>query len=175
MFKKAPKLEQLLPVYAVIVVLIYLWSLIHFFWKLPSWIYFLSAGEISVVLAYMIVINLVESLFILLLIIALKVVLSRIWPDDQFIVKGVLLTLVGLGFLIYRNHYFPTKAIYALTWLQLASVIGLGMLVILVPLNKVPAFSRAMDALADRFIIFLYIAIPASAISLLVVLFRNLF
>jgi hypothetical protein len=167
-------LQELTPVYAVIVVILYSWSLIHFFWKLPSWLDFLSAGEISVVLAYMIVINAIESILVLLAVLVARWVFFWAWPDGQFIVKGVVLVVAGLGFLMLRNHYFPTKALYALTLTHWLSLSGAAILIILFPFGRIPLFQRAVASLADRFVVFLYISMPATVLAILIVVLRNL-
>lgn len=172
--KKIPKIQHVIPVYAVIVTVTYGWSLIHFFWNLSSWLYFSSVGEIFVIFAYMMVVNLVESLFLLFFIIAIHYIIPSIWLSDQFIVKGVLSILIGLGFLIYRNHYFPAKALYELTSFQWISILSVEVVIFIAPFYKTPFLCNAIEKLADRFIVFLYIAIPVSVISIVIVLFRNL-
>lgn len=38
----------------------------RFFWKLPSWLYYASLGEIAIMYAYMVTVNLIESILVLL-------------------------------------------------------------------------------------------------------------
>jgi hypothetical protein len=173
--KRIPKIEHVIPVYAVIVTITYTWSMLQFFWNLPSWFHFSSIGEVFVIFTYMTVVNLIESLLALFFILAVFFILPPVLVSDQFTTKAALIAFTGLGFLIYRNIYFPVKALSELTALQWASLLGFEVLILLAPFNKLPVFCKVIENLADRFIIFLYIIIPASALSLVVVLFRNLF
>src|SRR5687767_1339992 len=101
---KIPKLEEIAPVYAVIVMMVYPWTLTRYFWKLSSWILFASVGDLAVFLAYMLVVNLLESILVLLVPLAMSVILPREWFYDHFKTRGVALVLFGLGFLIYLNR-----------------------------------------------------------------------
>ncbi len=172
--KKIPKTDHIIAVYAVIATITFIWSIIQFFWNLPSWLYFSSIGEIFVIFTYMMTFSLIESLLVLFFIIVLFTILPSVFVSGQFITKAVLVTLTGFGFLIYRNLHFPTKALSDLTLLQWALILGLHFLILTFPLNKFPAFGKAVENLTDRFIIFMYITIPLSILSVIVVLARNL-
>jgi hypothetical protein len=62
---RLPPIQQIFAVYGISALLIHGWTLIWFFWKLPSWEYFLNFREISVALAYAMAVNLLECLSIL--------------------------------------------------------------------------------------------------------------
>ena len=63
--KRIPSWGKIVPVFAVIVLIVYAWTIIWFFWKLPSWLFFLNAGEILTAFAYSLATNLAESLVVL--------------------------------------------------------------------------------------------------------------
>jgi hypothetical protein len=107
-FRKIPKLDDIAPVYAVIVMMIYPWTLSRFFWKLSSWILFASVGDLTVFFAYMVVVNLLESVLVLLVPILMSIILPQKWFYDQFKTKSISLVLLGLGYLIYLD-----KKLYA--------------------------------------------------------------
>ncbi len=171
--KRIPKLEQIMPVYAVIVVMIYPWSLLRFFWRLPSWLYFSSIGEIVVIFAYMVVVNLVESILVLLAPILLSIILPQKWFYDRFITKGTLLILLGLGYLIYFNNHlkvqsFPLELVY---WTPVVAVAILGLVFVI---DRINFLNKILEELTNRLVVFLYISIPISVVSLLTVLIRNI-
>jgi hypothetical protein len=172
--ERIPPLKLLVPVYAVIAAIIYTWSVIQFFWDLSGWLYFSSLKDVFVIFAYLMTVNLIESLLILGLVVILFLLFFRLWGRDQFVVKSALLVVSGLAFLIYRNIQFPTKALYGLSSVQWIFLSVIGVLIMTAPLNKAPAFSSLIESIADRFIILLYIMVPMSVISLAVVIFRNL-
>ena len=173
--RKVPKLEDIAPVYAVIVIMIYPWTLTRFFWKLPSWILFASVGDLAAIVSYMVVINLLESILVLLVLIAISILLPRKWFYDRFQTRSVALVLFGVSYLIYLNMNFQAGSAYLQTlirWIPAAIVVIL-MLMFLV--ERVNFLRGALEELASRLTIFLYISIPVSVISLVVVLVRNVF
>lgn len=173
--QKIPKLAQIAPVYAVAVAMIYPWSISRFFWRLPSWLYYSSAGEIAVIFAYMMVVNLIESALVLLAPVFLSVVLPKKWFFDSFVTKGALLLSLSLGYVMYFDNQlnyqvpFPLDLVYQ-TPIILAVIFALVFL-----LDWLGFLRKILLDLSDRLIVFLYISIPVSLISLLVILVRNIF
>jgi hypothetical protein len=175
MIEKIPKLEDIAPVYAVIVMMIYPWTLSRFFWKLSSWILFASVGDLAALFAYMVVVNLLESIVVLLVPILMSIILPQKWFYDRFRTRSISLVLFGLGYLIYLDKKLYADSPFPLTlvrWIPLA-VILIVVLVFLV--DRVGFFRKVLDELANRLTVFLYISIPISVISLLAILIRNVF
>lgn len=172
--KRIPHLEQIARVYAVMVVIIYSWSLFRFFWRLPGWLYYSSMGEIGVMFTYMMVVNLIESLVVLLAPLFLSIVLPQKWFSDRFVTKGTLLVLMGLGYLIYfSNHlHFQTPfPVQLVTWTPAVAIAILGLVFLI---DRAHVLDKALDEITSRLVIFLYISIPVSLVSVLVVLVRNI-
>ncbi len=172
--KRIPKLEQIAPVYAVIVVMIYGWSLSRFFWRFPSWLYFSSAGEIAVIFAYMMVVNLIESILVLLAPILMSIILPQKWFYDRFVTKGTLLVSFGLGYLMYFNGHLNIERPFPLDLVYWTPAIVISILVLVFLIDWLGFLDRVLNELTNRLIIFLYISIPVSLISLLIVLVRNI-
>ena len=172
--EKIPKLQDIAPVYAVIVMMIYPWTLTRYFWKLSSWILFASVGDLAAYFAYMVVVNLLESILILLVPLAMSIVLPRKWFYDRFKTRSVALVLFGLGFLIYLNRNLHADAPFPLTLVRWIPMAGVAILVLVFLVDQVGFLRRVLDELASRLTIFLYISIPVSVIALLVVVIRNI-
>ena len=173
--EKIPKLQDIAPVYAVIVMMIYPWTLTRYFWKLSGWILFASGGDLAAFFAYMVVVNLLESILILLVPLAMSIILPRKLFYDRFKTRSVALVLFGLGFLIYLSRNLHADAPFPLTLVQRLPVAGVAILVLVFLVDQVGFLRRVLDELANRLTIFLYISIPVSVIALLVVLVRNVF
>jgi hypothetical protein len=173
--KRIPKWEQVAPVYAVIVMTIYSWSLLHFFWKLSSWIYFSSVGEIAVIFAYMTVVNFIESLLTLLVPVVMSLVLPPKWFCDRFVTKGTLLVLLGLGYLMYFSQTLRLDSPFPYAMVQWMPVIAVAIFILISLADKIGFLNKVLEELANRFVVFLYILIPVSIVSLLTVLVRNIF
>jgi hypothetical protein len=172
--KRIPRLEQIAPVYAVMVVMIYSWSLARFFWRLPSWLYFSSVGEIAVIFAYMMVVNLIESILVLLVPVLISIVLPQKWFYDRFITRGTMLVSLGLGYLMYFDNQLQYQKAFPLDLVYWTPAIIIAILVLAFLIDWTGFLDKILNELTNRFIIFLYISIPISLISLLIVLIRNI-
>src|SRR5262245_612327 len=100
LFDKIPRLNKLFPVYAFVVLMIYAWTLRWFIWKFSSWIFYLRADEILVILMYSLSVNLIESLLVLSLFIGISLLLPKMWFYDQFVARGTALGLLSLSYLM---------------------------------------------------------------------------
>jgi hypothetical protein len=173
--KRIPTLEQIAPVYAVIVVMIYSWTLLRFFWRLSSWFYFSSLGEIAVIFNYMIAVNFFESLFVLIAPVIMSLFLPSRWFYNNFTAKGSLLVVLGLGYFMYFDNHLNSQTPFPLDLVYITPIIGGAILVIVFLLGSLQFINKILYEVTNRLIIFLYISIPVSILSLLVVLIRNIF
>jgi hypothetical protein len=172
--EKIPKLHDIVPVYAVIVMIIYPWALARFFWRLPSWLYFSSIGEIAIIFAYMIVVNLIESILVLLAPLLLSVILPKKWFYDRFIPKGILLVLLGLAYFMYFASQLQYQTPFPVELVSWTPAIAIAILGLVFLIDRFRFLDRILAELSSRLPIFLYIAIPVSLVALLVVLIRNI-
>lgn len=173
--KRLPPLEQIAAVYAVSVLAIYSWMILWFFWKFPSWLYYLSLWEIVKVFCYAIVTNLFESLAVLALPVFLAVVLPRQWFSVGFVARSVALVLIGLGYMLYLAEQFQGKEDYPSAALQLAPLVLLAILLAVFLVGKIALVNKLIAGFADRATVFLYISLPLSLACLLVVLAQLVF
>ena len=172
---RLPGMNEAVPVYSVIVVILYTWTLLAFFRQLGAWSKFLFVGEWLKVSSYLFAINFVESIVFFAAILLIGIILPRRWFLEKFTYRGSLLSILALGYMMY----FPNQLIkleeypeYAVRTLPYA-LPGIFLSVYL--LDYVPYFRRAVEFIADRTIIFLYLYVPLSMISLLSILARNIF
>jgi hypothetical protein len=96
---------------------------------------------------------------------------------EHFVVRGTWLAL-GLALSILGNGLWRgmTRFTYAEVSLTIWSIVSLIMIAVLTFVStRVRFMTRAADWISDRLIIFLYILIPLSILSMLVVLARNIF
>lgn len=173
--QKIPKLAQIAPVYAVAVAMIYPWSISRFFWRLPSWLYYSSAGEIAVIFAYMMVVNLIESALVLLAPVFLSVILPKKWFFEKFVTKGALLLSLSLGYVMYFDNRLNYQSPFPLGLVYQTPIIIAVLFALVFLVDWIGVLDKILIDLSDRLIVFLYISIPVSLISLLVVLVRNIF
>ena len=175
--ERFPERLAVLPVYAVIAVPIFGWTLVSWLWKLPSWLNFLTAGEIGAVFFYAMLAAFVESLLVLGLVLFLCFFLPPRVLRDQFVVCGTWLAiglmLAVLGHGVWRGL---TRFTYIEVSLLLWSAAGLAISAFLAVLStRVRFMARAAEWLSDRLTVFLYILVPLSVLAILVVFVRNAF
>lgn len=174
-FKKLPSWSAIASVYAISVIFVYGWTIYWFLWKLPSWIYFLTLTEILLIAAYAAVVNFLESLLILCMPLFMSMLFPKEWVVDRFIAVGGLLSMFLGGFLIYFSAI--SHAVNAFSYSLLTQ--GLVFLVLSVCLallvGRIWFIERTVEFITDRLVIFLYISIPISIFSILVILTRNIF
>ena len=176
LLEKIPKLHKLSPVYAIVVLMVYSWTIWWFLWKLSSWLYYLRMDEILVILMYSISVNFIESLFVVSLLVGASLLLPKAWFYDQFVARGTALVLLGSSYLMYLASLFQNKGDFPRSFILKLSLPVLLVILLLVYFSaKVSLIRKVLEEIANRATIFLYIAVPVSIISVIIVILRNLF
>ncbi len=176
---RLPNRQNILSVYAVIVFLVYSWTLFASFYKLPSWMFYLTAGQILSIYAYAFSVDLLESILALAGVLLLDfTIFLALRNMEEFQSRSILVVLGVMISSMARFVLFPDyEEIGAflsgeLIWWGIALPLGL---VVAVAGSKTKQVRKILEGLAGRAIVFLYIYIPLSLISLMVVLIRNLY
>ncbi len=171
-----PGLQQILAVYGLISLIIYCWTLIWFFWKLPSWENFMNMGEIAIVLAYAMTTDFLESLIVFLMPLFICAVLPAKWFKDFFLSRSSSLVILSLAYMMYvSSHIASNDDSYPTSIVRLIPVIGLLILILTFLVGRIGLLRKLFEGLADRTTIFSYIFLPIGFISLVVVIARNVF
>jgi hypothetical protein len=170
---RLPSMGQLTAVYGVIVFMVYGWTIYWYLWKLPSWLYFLTLGELLVTFSYAMVVNLIESLLVLLLPVLLSLLLPYHWFRERFVAQGVILVILLLIALMnYLNIIIGLQGFPpGLGLMALGAIIVIAFLIFLV--GRVGLLRKVVEEIGNRATIFIYIFLPISVLSIFVVLIRN--
>jgi len=175
MKKRFPRIQDVVPVYAVISFMIYGWTFVLFFWKLPSWLHYMTLSQVFGAFSYGILTNLVESLIVIGGLLGLCAVLPSRYLRDTFVDRGSTITIIALGSLmLYQYQFGGVRFDFAndiRPWF-IATFFIILLFVFLVA--KIRFLKSTMLNISDRLIIFLYILIPLSVICVLDVIIRNL-
>ena len=173
--ERTPKLRQLAPVYGVIVVFVYSWTILWFFWKLNGWLAYLRLDEIFTILMYTLATNFLESLLVLLLPMGLSMLLPAKCFFDQFVARGTALVLPGLSYLVFVAYQFEGREKFNQSLIMRLAIPVFFIVMFLVFASGKWGFVRkAFEEFANRTTIFLYLSIPMSVFSLLIVIARNI-
>lgn len=172
--KRVPKPGQLGQVFAVISIMVYTWTAMWFLWKLSGWLFYLQIGEIFTILNYTVTINFFESLVVLLALIVLCIVLPKKWFLEKFTSRGTALAISGLGYWMYVASQFEKRDEFPQAFLIRLTIPVVAFIIVFVFFSGRIGFMRkVLEEIANRASIFLYIFLPISLISMLIVLFRN--
>ncbi len=169
-----PRWGQIIPVYGIIAIILYAWTLMRWFWQLPSWLYFLNGGEIVGSLAYLLVINFLESVAFVCGPLLLALILPSQWFRDVFVARGAAFSLATLGCMMLLaeqfNNYNDYPNLSLPVWWVLVAAAAIGVVVYLC--GRVGALRKVLEVVADRASIFAYILAPLSVLSLVLVIIR---
>jgi len=176
LLKRLPDRQSILGVYATTVFVVYSWVVFRSFWKLPSWMFVLDIWEIFSVYAYAFVVAFLESIVVLSILLLVGVVLPARWWKDRFISMGIIWLVVVEGSIMLRLYEIRVPALWnefvygqGPWW---AYTLALALLLSLM-VSRVTWLQKGLELLAERMLIFLYIYLPLTVISFVVVVFRN--
>jgi hypothetical protein len=171
---RLPSRLEVLPVYGLAVFLVYSWSSLLFFWNLPRWLLYLSPGDIGAIGAYAFAIAFLDSGLIMLVALIAAFIFPRRWMRAGFDAKGGAFVL---GLFVCSDFYQSVSA--NLFMLDNTRLLGLALLscaliaLLVYAVSRLPLIRRVSISLTEKTVVFLYLYLPLSAVSLLVVLARN--
>jgi len=178
MLQRFPKSQAILQVYAVIAVMLSGWTITAFLWKLSAWLLILNIGEIFTVFSYSMVANLIESLMVLLLLLAICAILPASLFRDDFVVRGTILAIGLIGSLMAFVKFDMQFGIGSGARLLIGPFAVLLLAAILLGFSAKFRFARVLHSailwFSDRLIVFLYILVPLYVILLAYIIFRNI-
>jgi hypothetical protein len=171
LLRRLPASAEILPVFALITTMFYGWTLVVFLWKLPGWLFFLTAGEIAGIVAFQFTTNLIESIVVLLLLLVFSAVLPPRFFKEAFAVRGSAVALVLIGsMMLFLNRYVAVGPKFG----ENLSVWMLGSLFISFAIaalsTRIKILRMAISWLSDRLIVFLFVLLPLSALAVLYVI-----
>jgi len=176
LLKRLPDWQSVLGVYATAVFVIYSWAVFRSFWKLPSWTFVLDIWEILSVYAYAFVVAFLESIVLLSILLLIGLVLPARWWNDRFTSLSLIWLILIEGSIMLRLYQIRAPALWnefvynqGSWW---AYTFALGLLLSLV-VSRIRWLQRCLELLAEHMVVFLYIYLPLTVISFVVVLFRN--
>jgi hypothetical protein len=175
---RLPDRRAIIGVYATAAFLVYSWTLLASFWKVPSWLYFLKISEILSVYAYSLVINFGESMLLIFLALIAGFILPHRWWNAQFTSRGVIWISVLMGSIMLRLYtnrapdYWEDFVYHQWAWWGWTILLAV---VLDYLASRINLLRKGLENLADRLVVFLYIYLPLTAVSIIVVFVRIFF
>lgn len=158
----------------MIVLLVYGWTVYWIAWKFPSWIFYLTTSEILWIICYALVVNLLESLILIFGVLVLGFLVPKAWLADRFGPVGTLLSILMAGVLMYFSQPIQLAERFSYAPLIQMGISFLAAFALATLLSRYRPVAAFLELLADRAKIFLYILLPISLVSLVIVILRNL-
>ncbi|GAB4547146.1 MAG: hypothetical protein Fur002_22870 [Anaerolineales bacterium] len=186
MFEKAiayvkgrfPDRQNIIGVYAFVVFFVYAWTLLVSFYKIPSWILFLTPSQILSIYAYNFSVNLLESFFVLLCLLVLDyTIFLPLKNKEEFQARSIFIAVILLASSMWRliefQEYSDVSAFVSgeRAWWLYTLAIAFPVAILAPKIKKV---REILQEAADRLSIFLYVYLPLSFISLVVLIIRNI-
>jgi hypothetical protein len=173
---KFPTAAQVAQVFAVASIMIYGWTTYRLIQKLPSWLYYLNFKEILSNTSYTLVFDFVETLLFVGMILLLNFLLPKKFFLDFFVARGSLLSIFGLGYLIYLALAVgASKATqFPMDMFRWAPLVFLVILALAIFLPRIETVRKVTEDFANRAVIFLYILLPLTSLGTLIFIVNNL-
>jgi hypothetical protein len=172
---RSPDRSEVIAVLGVSVFVCHSWSIWTFLHEFPSFLLYFRPTEISVVFAYMMAFAFLESLLVTTGLVVAGAILPSKWLRDGFAYKGFIFVVVGsiAAFMLQKNlrYEFPSTQM-----LTLNLVIPLTLIAVFIAASHMwGPLQKVLLDIQDRISIMLYVYGPIGLVSILVVVFRNLF
>jgi hypothetical protein len=173
-FNRLPPRQSLLSVLAVIMFMVYTWTLYVYVQTLPYWLRFLNVPELISVLSYALLVDFLESFALFCLLAVICVILPSSFLKSVFDVRGAVFAISLLGAIMFYLNYPASTSWHLFQLIALSA----GTLLVVILLSFVSAkihfVVTAAKWLSENIIVFLYVYLPLTVIAFFVVLIRNL-
>lgn len=176
---KLPPRREILPVFSLVLFIVFSWTLYRLFWYVPSWIQYLTIWEVFILGAYALGFALLEGVFVLFLALLLALIFPAKRFRDQFIAQGsTFVLLIGAGAVALQRkmgilYSLSLREIFFYPILFLALVVFI-LLVTSYLYDRFRTVPALIGSVAERMTVFAYIYIPLGLLGLIIVTLRNI-
>jgi hypothetical protein len=173
--KRLPKFQEIISVFAVNIVILYTFSLWFSFQDFSrNWVLYLAIEDILGVFSYIIIGAFIENLLIIGFLIFIYVLFPLSIAQGRFVLYGTILTVTFLLALMLRSGTYVGISNILRTHTMVFTFFIVGALILSLIAEQVKIVRSAIEAFADRCVIFLYIYLPLSLLAIIVIAVRNI-
>lgn len=167
--------NELILVYAAAAFPIYTWSIIRFLEQLPAWLYYLDIWQVLSIFAYTQLFAFVESLLIAAALVLVAVVLPATVLRGTFVPTATAIILLSAVWALLAQYNDGVLRQLSMRQMALwAAAYVISLLATWFLLRRWQPLRQGLHTLAEKISALLYLYVPLSAASLLIVLIRNL-
>jgi len=179
LLSKIPSRQEILPVFSLILFIVFSWTIYRMLFQIPSWLYSHTKSGIFFLAAYVFAFALFESVLLLAFILIINFVLPRYLFRDWFIAQSSLVILASTGWALIVQ--FQRESLSTFDLPQLIAWIVLYLLSLLlmtfvfyILLRKYVKVKTIVETIADRMVVFAWLYVPVGLVSLVIVVIRNI-
>ena len=178
--ERLPTIEAILPVYAVICLAVYSWTLYRLAYFIPGWINAMSITEILAVVCYGLAFDLFESLLLLVALILPAFILPGALFRERFSPQAILMVLaVTVVAIVLQDNiqvfYEWQPGQFRLGLLAVCASLVVLFFISFLLVKYVKGLANFIRSLGERAMVFLYLYMPLSGLSLILILIMNIF
>jgi len=177
---RLPTMQQIWPVFSIVLFITNSWLLYRFFYQIPSWLYYLRFTNIIILLAYTLAFALIESIIV----IGFVILICMFFPSRIFKAKFVTQGSVQV-FIISLLTYVLRQSVEDLATMDEWSIAAICLAVILLLVvmaaiifliyKRFPVLEKWISLIADRLTIFGNLYATLGVLGMLIVVVRNIF
>jgi hypothetical protein len=170
-----PKFQEIIPVYAVNVVILYTFSLWFSFQDFSrNWILYMDIKDIFGAFAYIITGSFIESLLAIGFLIFVYFLFPSSAKQGRFVLYGTTLTITFLLALMLRAGTYAGVSDILKNNNMIFAFFAACTLTLSLVAERLKFARSAIETFADRCVIFLYIYLPLSLLAVMVAVIRNI-
>jgi hypothetical protein len=177
--QKLPSRQEVLPVFSVIVFIVFTWSLYRMFFQVPSLLFYMRVWDVLIISAYVLAFALFESMVVLGLLVIFSLVIPTKYFKEKFVAQSsTVVLMITLGAVALQRKM---NIMYRLDgWeLILYPFVILAAIIFVIfaasyIYDRFKILPRIINTVAERMIVFVLLYVPLSILGLLVVFVRNI-
>jgi hypothetical protein len=176
---KFPGWQASLPVFSLILFIVYSFTTYRMLFQIPSWLYSHSKADIFFLASYVFAFAFIECTMLFLFILLMNLILPSQFFRAHFIAQGSLVvtafTFWALILKLYARGYEFNDLREPFEWLLIFALsLVVTLLAASILMKRHQRIEELIESIGDRMVIFTWIYAPVGLVSLLIVLVRNI-
>ena len=176
---KLPSRQEVLPVFSVIVFIVFTWTLYRMFFQVPSLLFYLRVWDVLIISAYVLAFALFESMVVLGLLLIFSLVIPAKYFKDNFVAQGsTVVLMISMGAVAIQRKMNIVYNLEGWELILYPFVILVAVVFVIVSASYIydrfKILPRIINTVAERMIVFVLLYVPLSILGMLLVFVRNI-
>lgn len=174
-----PPRKEIIQIYAILTLLVYSWTVLLIIYDIPRLMLFLTPWDLISTFSYSMLMAFFDSIIFIVIVLLLSLALSRRFLGENYVPVIGGIAISSYAWICFIRFLYMIDLRTGTGWtdnqfvpLLLIALASTSLVGLLVP--RIKFLKNLIAALSERSVVFIYIYLPLSAISLLIILFNNL-